>query len=416
VSAAAEGQGASLTVRPASAPLALGLVTLLLAGTACLLAWREGSALVPEDGGRPGGSAPGFLALLAAAFAAYVGALALLRRGHAALKPVVLLAVAIQLAPLAAPLLLSTDAWTYWAYGRIASAEGGNPYTDPPSAFTDSPALDVMGERWRDTTSVYGPMFTLASEPVAAAVGDSTDAAAWTYKALAGVAAVAAALLAARVARQRALAAAFVGWNPLLAVHLAGGGHNDAWLGALLAAALALAAARRAQAAGAVWALATAVKWVPLVFFALAVVQARARGKPAGLAGFACSALVIAGAATWAYGLGWLEAVAPLLQNAELETSYALPNRLEQAGLPEAAALSLAAATLVGGLLLLLRAAARGGQVLGRAAVLVLATTPYLAVWYLGWALPLAAADEDRWARLGCLAFCAYLLPQAIPL
>jgi Glycosyltransferase family 87 len=416
VSVAAEGQGAPLAVPRASTALALGLVTLLLVGTACLLAWRAESPLVPEDGGRPSGVATGFLVLLLAAFAAYLAALLLLRRGHAALKPVVVLAVAIQLAPLASPLLLSTDAWTYWAYGRIAAVEDGNPYTDPPSAFADSPAFGVMGERWRDTTSVYGPAFTLASEPIAAAVGDSDEAAAWSYKALAAAAVVAATLLVARVARQRALAAAFVGWNPLLAVHLAGGGHNDAWLGALLAAALALAAARRAQAAGAVWAFATAVKWVPLVFFVLAGLQARARGRGAGLAGFACSAVVIAAAATWAYGLGWLEAVVPLLENAELETSYALPSRLEQAGLPEAAALSLAAAALVGGLVLLARAAARGRPVLGRAAVLVLMTTPYLAVWYLGWALPLAAAEEDRWGRLGCLVFCAYLLPQTIPL
>jgi hypothetical protein len=416
VSVAAEGQDASVTVPRASAALALGFVTLLLASTACLLAWRAGSPLVPGEAGRPSGTAPGFLALLVAAFAAYVAALVLLRHGHAALKPVILLAIPIQLAPLAAPLMLSTDAWTYWAYGRIASVDGGNPYSDPPSDFADSPAFEVMGERWQGTTSVYGPVFTLASEPVAAAVGDSADAAAWTYKALAGAAALAAALLAARVARRRALAAAFVGWNPLLAVHLAGGGHNDAWLGALLAAALALAAARRAQAAGAAWALATAVKWVPLVLFALAAVQARARGRRAGLAGFACTALAIAVAATWAYGLDWFRAVVPLIENAELETSYALPNRLEQAGLPEAAALSLAVAVLLGGLLLLVRAAAHGTPVLGRAAVLVLVTTPYLAVWYLGWALPLAGAEEERWGRLGCLALCAYLLPQTIPL
>jgi hypothetical protein len=49
--------------------------------------------------------------------------------------------------------------------------------------------------------------------------------------------------------------------------------------------------------------------------------------------------------------------------------------------------------------------------------VLLLATTPYLAVWYLAWAVPLAALDEeDAVARVGVLALTAYLLPQTIPL
>jgi hypothetical protein len=62
------------------------------------------------------------------------------------------------------------------------------------------------------------------------------------------------------------------------------------------------------------------------------------------------------------------------------------------------------------------RSAHRGEPRLGRAACLVLATTPYLAVWYLAWAVPLAAADEDRAAWLAVLALTAYLLPQTIPL
>ncbi len=64
----------------------------------------------------------------------------------------------------------------------------------------------------------------------------------------------------------------------------------------------------------------------------------------------------------------------------------------------------------------LARDALRGRAHLGRAACLVLATSPYLAVWYLAWAVPLAAPEEDRLARLGVLALTAYLLPQTIPL
>ena len=66
--------------------------------------------------------------MLAAAFAVYLVGLVLVRRG-ARFGAVFALACAIQLAPLAAPLLISTDAWTYWDYGRIAAVHDANPST-----------------------------------------------------------------------------------------------------------------------------------------------------------------------------------------------------------------------------------------------------------------------------------------------
>jgi hypothetical protein len=36
-------------------------------------------------------------------------------------------------------------------------------------------------------------------------------------------------------------------------------------------------------------------------------------------------------------------------------------------------------------------------------------------VWYVVWAVPLAAAEDDRPAQLIALGLCAYLLPQTIP-
>ena len=185
----------------------------------------------------------------------------------------------VQLVPLASPLLLSTDAWTYWGYGWIAAEGGGNPYVDPPSAFPESPARPYLGADWRDTTSVYGPAFTLLSEPVARIAGSSADAAAWLFKSLAALAVLSATVAVSRSSRRPALAAAFVGWNPVLAIHAGGGGHNDALVGALVATAVALGVHRRASASGAVWALAALFKWVPLVFFALAALAARARGQ-----------------------------------------------------------------------------------------------------------------------------------------
>ena len=373
---------------------------------------------MPADGGRAeGGSLGGlFLGLLALAFAVYIGALVALRRAVQPLRAVLIAAFAIQLVPLAGPLLVSTDAWTYWEYGRIAAVHDGDPYVDTPSEFPDDPAYDKAGADWRDTTSVYGPAFTLLSEAVALVAGTSAAAAAWIFKVLAALGVLACTLLAARLARDKPYAAALVGWNPLFAIHFGGGGHNDSLLIAGTLAALALAATGRRQAAGAAWALAVLLKWVPFVFFALRAIAARATKRRVGHAGFGATAALVVALATWRYGADWLRSVGPLARNAEEQSSYALPHRLEQLGLPHGLTLALAAAALVAGLAWLAREAWRGRVRLGLAGCLLLATTPWLTPWYAIWALPLAAAEDDRRAQLLSLAFCAYLLPQAIPL
>lgn len=400
-----------------AAPIAAAAVALLVAG-AVAVAWVEGAPLVPADAGRAGGGGLGtaFLVLLALAFAAYLVALLLLRRRPAGLRAVLVAAAVIQLVPLAGPVLLSTDAWTYWEYGRIAAVHDADPYVVTPSAFPGDPAYEVAGAAWRETTSVYGPLFTLLSEAVALVSGSSAAAAALIFRVLAALGVLASALLAARLARDRPFAAALVGWNPLFAIHFAGGGHNDALLAALTLGALALAASRRPALAAAAWAAALFVKWIPVVFFVLRAIEARATGRRVSHAGFAAAVAAVAGLATWRYGADWLRAFGPLARNAEGQTSYALPYRLEQLGLPHAVALGVAAAALVAGLVWLARAAAAGRARLGLAACLLLATTPWLAPWYTIWALPLAAAEDDRRAQLVALGFCAYLLPQTIPL
>ena len=399
-----------------SAVVLSGAATLVLVAVASASAWRDGAPVVPTDGSHaPEGTAWPFLLLLVGALVAYLAGLVAVRRGAPA-RVVLALGAAIQLVPLAAPLLLSTDAWTYWGYGWIASDGGGNPYVDPPADFPQSPAADYVGADWRDTTTVYGPVFTLLSEPVALLAGSSPDAAAWLFKGLAAAAVLVATAAVARGAARPALAAALVAWNPVLAIHLAGGGHNDALVGGLAALGVALAVRHRASLAGVAWTLAIAVKWVPVLFLALAALAARRRGRPTGLAAAAATGVAVGAVATLLYGLDWLRAFEPLAENAVRETSYALPSRLEQLGLPHAVSIGLAVAAAAAGLAWVARDAWRGVPRHGRAACLVLATTPYLAVWYLAWAVPLAAVDEDRVARVAALALTAYLLPQAIPL
>jgi alpha-1,6-mannosyltransferase len=398
--------------------VAAGLGVLALVALAAASAWPDDSPLVPRRGGHPEGDEDWawlYLGAAAGAFVAYVAGLVLIARG-ARVLPVAALALAIQLAPLGAPLLLSTDAWTYWLYGRIATVHDANPYADEPAEFPQDAAFPHVGSDWHEATSVYGPAFTLASEPVARAAGESEDAAAWIYKSLAALAVCAAAALAARLATRRSFAWAFVGWNPLLALHFAGGGHNDAWMAALVVGALALGVAGRTQLAGAAWACAIAVKWVPLVLLPLVVLEARARGRRLGYRGFALAAAAIGAAATWRYGLDWLGALGPLAGQAGEGTSFALPRRLDSLGVPYELAVGLLVVAFAVAYVILARGALRGRARLGLTAGLLLLATPYLVAWYVVWSVPLAAAEDDRPAQMLALALSAYLLSQAVPL
>jgi hypothetical protein len=393
--------------------IAAGTILLALVAGCVVVAWPHDSKLVPRHGGHPVGSGLWswlFLGFAAAAFLAYLGGLWLLRRGGGRLAAVVAVAVAVQLVPLAGPLLISTDAWTYWDYGRIAAVHGGNPYVQNPDDFAADPAFRHVGTGWWDTSSVYGPAFTLASEPLALADGASADAAAWTYKTIAGLALVAIVLLVARLTRSP-FAVAFAGWNPLLALHMAGGGHNDAWMAVLVVAAIAAAAAGRRQLAGIAWALAILVKWVPLLFLGLRAVEARSTERRVAHAGFAAAAAVVVGLASWRYGFHWLGAFGPLARNANHESRFAIPHRL--GGHPAAIVFAVLFVLAYGWLV---REAWRGRARLGLCAGLLLVATPWLVPWYAVWAVPLAAIDDDPPAQLLALGFTGYLLRQAVPL
>ncbi len=332
--------------------------------------------------------------LLACAFAAYLVGLWLLRRGGS-FAPVFALACAIQLAPLAAPLLLSTDAYTYWSYARLRDPYRETPADDPVSA-------PYAGAAYRHSTSVYGPGFTLLSKPVG--LTRSATAAAWTFRVTAALAVLLAAFLA---SRRRALPAALVGWNPVVAIHFGGGGHNDALMLALVAVALALGDAGARGPAGVAWALAGLQKWIPLLLLPLRGLEARARGRRVDHLGFAVTFVAVLGVATAAWRLHWLHAFAPLAHDVQRRTSYALPSRLHLPTWPFVVA-------YLGAYAWLLLQAARGRARLGLALALLLLCVPYLIVWYVLWPLVASAYDEDPTAIVLSLALCAYLLPQTI--
>jgi hypothetical protein len=371
---------------------------------------------VPGHEGRAAGWAWVYLGAASAAFVAYLVGLALVRARGMKVPAAVAVAVAVQVVPLAGPVLLSTDVYTYWSYGRIAEVHGGNPYADPPSDYPLDPAYARMGAQWRDTTSVYGPAFTLVSEGHAAVVHRSAAAAARLYKALAAVAMIAIVLLAVRLAADKAFAAVFAGWNPLLAFHFAGGGHNDTWMIALVLGAMALAASGRRSLAGVAWVLAIAVKWVAVLFLPLRALEARRVGRPVGHLGFVAAAAVVAGLAFWRYGTEWLGTLGPLASNLDHQARYSIPNRVADLGISEDGAAWLFAALFGLAYLWLLREAWKGRARLALCAGLLLVATPWLVPWYAVWVVPLAAVEEDPPARWLALAISAYLLRDAVPI
>lgn len=387
-------------------PYALGVAAAVALAIAIAAASTRGSP-VPVGGSEFGDAASiVFFVALAVGFAFYAGGLVALRRAGGRLATVCVIAAAIQLIPLGGPLLLSHDVYGYWAYARITSRHDSNPYVVAPARFPSDPATRAVAPSWRETTSVYGPAFTAFSIGVDQTT-QSSETVALVFRTVAALATIAATLLAAYVARGKAFAAAFVGWNPMLAVSFAGGGHNDALMLVLMLGALALASRRRDVAAGGLWMLAAAVKAPALFLLPLQLVRSR-RHFWAG-----CVVAGIAGslAATLVFGSNWLT-IGRLGHN---EARYAIPVRLEQLGVPDRGAHLIAAAALVVGALWLLGQALQGRTRLALGACLLVLTTPWLLPWYATWPVALAAVEEDAAAQVLALAVAAYLLPARVP-
>lgn len=403
-----------------------GLILALIAGGVAL-AWPHSSTLVPRNGGLPIGDpswAQLFRGCMKAAFVAYAAAVLAASRGRLATRPAIAVAIAIQVMPLAAPLILSTDAWSYWNYARIAAIHDANPYVQVPADFPLDAAFEHGGKHWIHTPSVYGPAFTLVSEPVAGLVGDSPDVAAWMFKSIAASSMIGVVLLLARFTKKPSFAVVLVGWSPVLAIHAAGAGHNDALLAVAMIGAIAAMRAARPLLGGALWAIASLIKWVPILLLPLAAIAAwrtsaatrdgRAIAWRAA-AGFCAVGSLVGAIATWRYGLHWIGAFGAVVGDSSTPTQYALGSRLSQIGFSPEVGASIALGVLALAGAWILRSALAGGRArLGLAALALVACSPRIAVWYLLWAVPLAASDEDAPAAFVAVGLTAYLVVYGI--
>jgi Glycosyltransferase family 87 len=332
--------------------------------------------------------------------------------------------------------LLSHDVFSYVDYARLGVRHGLDPYVHAPDAAPSDPAFAEV--TWTETTSAYGPLFTLATYPLSWL---PVDAAVAVLKGVAALSVLALAAVVARVAAWRGAdplrAAAFLALNPLVLVHVVGGAHNDGltMLLALLAVA-ALLAAREASAGTALIA-AIAIKASTALLAPFALVSTLPTGRkrrhvrrnrPVGsgvpIVRFVVGALAAVagiGVAAWlAFGWDWTHAFGLAGENQSRTSHMSIPVTFARltgldAGPVRTGALVLYAAAFAA----LLAWTWRGGdwvRAAAWAAFGLLLATSWLLPWYLIWALPLAAVSRDRLLMLLTLALTAYQLGARIPL
>ncbi len=356
-------------------------------------------------------------ALIWAGFAAYLGALALAPRLDRRLVWGAIAALVVLFACL--PPLLSHDVYSYVDYARLGGP--ARPRSLRPRSAERVPADPAFAHvTWTETTSAYGPLFTLATYPLAWL---PVEAAVYVLKAASAGAVLATAYLVARLAPARGIdptrAAAFVALNPLVLVHVVGGPHNDGLAVLLMTLGIAgMLTAREGLGAGA-FVSACATKSTAAIAIPFALLGSERRPRLSARRRLVALALVVLGAYL-AFGWNWLHAFTLAGENQGRTSHMSIPiTTARLTGLDpdwvRAAALALYAALVT----YLLVWTYRGGDWLRATAWAttgLLLATAWLLPWYLLWPLPAAALSRDRPLKLLLLGLTAYQLGARIPL
>ena len=351
-----------------------------------------------------------------------------------------------------APVLLSHDVYSYVDYARLGVVHGLDPYAYPPAAAPFDPAYARV--TWIDATSAYGPLFTLATYPLAWL---PVSVAVAGLKAAAALSVLGIAVLVARVAPARGVsplaAAAFVALNPLVLIHVVGGAHNDGLAMLVTMVGVAAMLSAREATAGAAFAAAFAIKAPAAIAAPFALLSASGRNYrraawrrqgapgrawPAGrkpttyagdrpigpdrrlLLGAAPALAAIGVAAFAAFGWNWLDALGLAGENQNRSSHTSVPITFARLTGLDATAVRAGALVLYATLFIyLLVRTWQGADWLRNAAwasFALLLATAWLLPWYLIWTLPLVALSRDRPLQLLTLALTAYQLPARMPL
>jgi hypothetical protein len=169
-----------------------------------------------------------------AVVAALAGFLVVLRAAWLGQVPVAVAlgaAVAFHVVILFLPLVISRDVYSYIAHGQIVSVHGANPYVATPADFPSFLTRELVGPKWVDTPSVYGPLFSHLAG-VVTRLSSRLDVLVDAFRQIAIGASLATTFaIGALVRRIRPDRAAFAiaafGLNPVVLIQSAASGHND---------------------------------------------------------------------------------------------------------------------------------------------------------------------------------------------
>lgn len=341
----------------------------------------------------------------------------------------VLMVAAVALEPTA-----SRDLWSYTMYGRLISHHGVSPYSHVPSDFPHDPFLRLVGTEWRNTASVYGPLFAVFSAVGSSVAGGSALVARLFHQTGAAIAVTISLVLIWRRTTSPA-AVMLVGLNSLVIVSVVNNGHNDALVGLGLLGALLLTERQRWRPAGLALAAAALIKITALLALpalALWILHRHGRRPAAYLCAFAITPIAVGYAIAGPAAITALnadhqrisrasawQAVRSLIGIDQFKTFFGLSHS------SWISALGLGAIALVA--LLSLAVAWRQRRNPDLAGVVSLALTAYLVAgiyvltWYCIWVIPIASLARRRVitiyvASLGAFITAVYFLKyRALP-
>jgi len=348
--------------------------------------------------------------------------------------------LALWVAPaMVVPPLFSRDPYSYFVQGRLLQL-GLDPYAHGAASVPGwfQAGVDPM---WAETPTPYGPLYLLMQQTVVTVAHTPYwSAVAFRLIAVFGIACIAYAVP--RLARRQGIDPAAATWlaamNPLVLLHFAFGGHNDAIMVGLMLIGLEFALQRRGLAATMWIAAAVAIKPIAFVvvpFAALLVVPWATtlvrRVFAYALSGITVLALVLAMGLAAGVGGGWIQA---LTTPGSVRTWLSPPTAIGMAiglvgdafGNRDVDTVAVAVTRLICMVLaigycvyLLLHPQGRSpvrGALLAFTAIIGLG--PVVQPWYLLWALPLVATSgmHKPWhlkaTVLGTAGFVIYALAE----
>ena len=327
---------------------------------------------------------------------------------------------------LLAPPLLSQDVFSYIAYARLGVEHSLDPYTHAPVDIPQDAVYPFAGSK--PAESVYGPVFTLLTYPLAPL---GLSGAYWVLKVVAALSSLGIVALVwsalRRLGRDPLPAALFVGLNPLLLTHDVAAAHNETLVVLLTTAGLVACVAGSPRAASAWSTAAAGLKASAGLVVPFLVAAARPRWA-AALAAAAAVGLGIVVVALVGFGTNALDALGVLSSNQDRTSSWSFPyktaellgallpgDRLDYRGVTRAA-YGLGFGAVLLWLLLRTWRGANPIAMAGWATLAILVASAWLVPWYILWLLPLAALAGDRRLTWATVALCAWMLPIAIPL